>query len=148
MGASGAELRAGAPAWQRWLVLGLRVALAALFVVAGLAKLRDPARFALEIGNYRLAAGLAPALAAFLPAAEIVGGAGVLLLSRPWRRAAALLLGVLMLAFTFAVSSALARGVNIDCGCFGGGEGPITALTLARNLVLLAACAALVRLER
>jgi uncharacterized membrane protein YphA (DoxX/SURF4 family) len=57
-----------------------------------------------------------------LPIAEIlVGGcllAGVLV------RANAVLSALLLVAFVIGISSAWARGLSIDCGCFGGGGGP------------------------
>jgi uncharacterized membrane protein YphA (DoxX/SURF4 family) len=125
----------------------LRLGLGALFMVAGVAKLVDPTQFATEIANYRLLPQLAPWLAVVLPATEIVAGVVLAVAPLAWRRGAALLVGGLLVAFTVAVSGALLRGIDIDCGCFGSGSGPITWLTLARNLALLAAAAALFALE-
>jgi uncharacterized membrane protein YphA (DoxX/SURF4 family) len=118
-------------------LLVLRFALGTLLIVAGGLKLRDPNKFALEIGNYQLLPEWAPVMAATLPAIEIVLGAALMILPRPWRQGAAAAATVLMAMFTFVVTAALVRGVNIECGCFGGGEGPITALTVGRNVVLL-----------
>jgi hypothetical protein len=50
--------------------------------------------------------------------------------------------------FTVAVVSAVARGVNIDCGCFGAGSGPVSGLTIVRNLGLLAVAARWLLLDR
>jgi hypothetical protein len=36
-------------------------------------------------------------------------------------------------------------GINVDCGCFGGNTGPVTAWTAARDLVLLALAALVFR---
>ena len=44
-------------------------------------------------------------------------------------------------------TAAYLRGINIDCGCFGGGGGPITWVTILRNLLLMAAAGAVLRLE-
>jgi hypothetical protein len=65
-----------------------------------------------------------------------------------WRRAGALALAGLLAAFTVAVGSAVLRGLDIDCGCFGTGSGPASWLTVMRNLALLAAAVALLALER
>ena len=46
---------------------------------------------------------------------------GLLLIVGILTRAAAIMAGLLMIAFIAAVSSAAARGLSIDCGCFGGG---------------------------
>jgi putative oxidoreductase len=130
------------------LLWAIRLGLGALFVYAGLMKLRDPGEFAIEIANYRLLPGLAPYGAVMLPTVEIVAGLGAIVLPRTWRRAAALVIAGLMLMFTVAVSVALARGINIDCGCFGGDSSPITALTLLRDLAMLGGASALVLLDR
>jgi putative oxidoreductase len=126
----------------------LRLGLAGLFIVAGILKINDPSRFALEIANYQLMPSLAPFIAIGMPSTEIVVGLGLLLLPKPWRQAAAALLAGMLAVFLFAVSSALYRNVNIDCGCFGGSEGPIGPLTVVRNVALLAAALLLFWLER
>jgi len=124
--------------WATWIV---RCALAALFLYAGVSKWGDPAAFAVEIDHYELLPAFAPYLAVALPAIEIVLGLSLLVLPRMWRRSAALACAGLMLAFTGAAVYALRRGLNIDCGCFGSGSGPITWLTLVRDAALLGACA-------
>ena len=123
-----------------WL---LRVGLGALMLVPGVLKMLDPTSFATEIHNYQLFPALAPVLAAALPAVEITLGAVLLAGTRPWVRAGALGSAVLLAVFTVAVTSVVARGINISCGCFGAGSGPISALTLLRDLALLAASGAL-----
>jgi uncharacterized membrane protein YphA (DoxX/SURF4 family) len=66
------------------LLWALRIALGALFVVTGVLKLGDPTAFAVEIHNYQLFPGLAPVLAATLPAVELVVGAAILVGPRAW----------------------------------------------------------------
>jgi putative oxidoreductase len=134
-----------APAWTSWVWLVLRLALAALFLYAGASKLADPTAFAVEIDHYQLMPWLAPYLAAGLPALEITLGVALVVLPAPWRRAAALGCLALMVAFTVAAAWALVRKLDIDCGCFGKGSGPITWLTMLRDAALIAACAVLVR---
>jgi hypothetical protein len=116
--------------------------------VAGALKLGDPTAFANEITNYRLLPSLAPWLAATLPAVEIALGIALVIAPGPWRRAAALATIALMAVFTVAVSQVVVRGINIDCGCFGGNTGPVTLLTVGRDLVLLAMAGAIFWLER
>ncbi len=130
----------------RVLFWALRIGLGALFVLTGVLKLGDPSAFAVEIHNYQLFPSLAPVLAATLPAIELVLGAALLLGPRSWLRAGALATSALLVVFTVAVGSAVARGINISCGCFGSGSSPVTLLTVARDVVLLAASAALLRL--
>jgi uncharacterized membrane protein YphA (DoxX/SURF4 family) len=130
------------------VVTVLRLGLGGLLAVAGIFKLRDPAGFAVEIGNYQLIPALAPYLAAALPVTEIAVGLALILAPLAWRRSAAAAAAVLLVAFGVAVASAYLRGINIACGCFGGGGDAIGPLTIARNLALLAAVAALLALDR
>jgi uncharacterized membrane protein YphA (DoxX/SURF4 family) len=119
----------------------LRAGLGALFTWTGVIKLADPSTFATEIQNYQLFTSLAPIMAASMPALEVVLGLALLAAPRPWARAGALATGGLMLVFTIAVTTVIFRGINISCGCFGADSGPITWLTVLRDLALLAACA-------
>jgi uncharacterized membrane protein YphA (DoxX/SURF4 family) len=124
----------------------LRLGLGGLFLYTGAIKLVDPTAFAVEIHNYQLFPALAPLMAASLPAVELAVGAAILAGPRAWLRAGALACTALMVVFTVAVGSAVARGVNISCGCFGAGSGPVTSVTVLRDVVLLAASAALLLL--
>jgi putative oxidoreductase len=124
-----------------WL---LRLGLGALFVLAGVLKLAQPTAFATEIVNYRFLPALAPYLAATLPAIEIGLGLALVAAPVPWRRAAALAMAGMLAIFTVAVGQVVARGINIDCGCFGGGSGPVSGWTIARDVALLAAALAAV----
>ena len=122
-----------------------RAIVAAVFLYAGASKLSAPDAFADAIGRYRLVPRLvAEALAFYLPWLEIACGAGVL-----WSRLRAGALAVastLAVLFALAVASALARGLDIDCGCFGAqetaGRRPL-ALSLGFDMILAAACVAL-----
>jgi uncharacterized membrane protein YphA (DoxX/SURF4 family) len=126
----------------------LRLVLGGVLLVAGALKLRVPGAFATEIANYQLFPAMAPYLAVVLPLVEIVVGVALLFAPRTWRRAAALCAVALFAQFTVAVASAYFRRINIDCGCFGTGGGPITALTLVRDVALMAAAVAVLVLER
>ncbi len=77
----------------------------------------DPPAFAHMIYNYKLAPGWAiNALAITLPWVELL--AGLALILGTWKRDAAALIGLMLLAFIAAVGVNLARGHAIDCGCF------------------------------
>ena len=94
---------------------------------------------------------LPPATAQFLgwvlPFVEVA--LGLLLIAGLFTRPAAAVAGVLGLVFTAAVISVAARGMSIDCGCFGGG-GPVApgdthyAFEIVRDLGLVALCGWLV----
>ena len=121
------------------LASALRLGLGLLMAYAGAIKLLEPpATFAEEIGNYRLLPMLAPLAAVTLPAVEVVAGLALILLRGGWRRGAALLNLGLLLVFTAAVASARVRGIDLRCGCFGGDSGPVTNLTVVRDVALSA----------
>jgi uncharacterized membrane protein YphA (DoxX/SURF4 family) len=133
---------------SRAFALVLRVLVGGVLAVAGALKLRAPGAFATEIANYQLTPAAAPYLAVTLPVVELMLGGALIVAPRAWRRAAALGALALFGMFTGAVASAYFRRINIDCGCFGTGGGPITALTLARNVGLMTAAALVLRFDR
>ena len=76
-----------------------------------------------------------------LPAIEIVVGGALLVGPARWRRAAALAAVGLLVMFTVAIVHVVHAGINVDCGCFGGNSGPVTAWTAVRDLLMIAAAA-------
>lgn len=103
---------------NRWLQIGLRWLLGGIFIYAGVLKILSPPPFADSIATFRLLpAPLINLLALGLPVFEVAVG-GLLVVGRYVRAAA---LGVLVMTgvFAFALASALARGLPVDCGCFG-----------------------------
>ena len=133
---------------MKWFNLILRFALGGIFVFAGAEKIIDPATFAKSIGNYQL---LPPdwvnLLAITLPWIETL--AGGLLMTGVWRRANAVILAGLLVVFLVAISSAMHRGLNINCGCtntLGGAK--VGWQKLAEDTALLALAAWLVGKER
>lgn len=102
------------------LGLLLRLGLAAVWFISGFAKASDPRETRVAVRAYQLLSpGVADVVAAVLPWLEI--GAGVLLLFGLATRLAGVLSALLLIAFLIGVISAAARGLSIDCGCFGGG---------------------------
>jgi uncharacterized membrane protein YphA (DoxX/SURF4 family) len=98
--------------------LGLRLVVGGAFVLAGALKIAHPAEFALAVANYRLVPhALTNPVAILMPWVEVV--AGSLVLAGIWLRAAALVITGLTGMFALVILSALARGLNIECGCFG-----------------------------
>ncbi|MBV8454655.1 MAG: DoxX family membrane protein [Deltaproteobacteria bacterium] len=106
----------------RWdyLMFLISLALAAVFIYAGVDKIRDPLQFADSIAAFAiLPRALINLFALSLPLFEIA--CGLLLLWPSTRRIAALAVVVISVVFFVALSSALLRGITIDCGCFGAG---------------------------
>jgi uncharacterized membrane protein YphA (DoxX/SURF4 family) len=99
------------------LVSLLRVALGAVFIVASLDKIQDPEAFATNIANYRLLPYTwINGIAIVLPWLEVA--TGTLLVLGVWIRASTMILWGLLLVFSVVISQALARGLDISCGCF------------------------------
>jgi len=99
------------------LVSLLRVALGVVFIVASLDKIQNPEAFATTIANYRLLPyKFINGIAIVLPWLEVVTGAFLVL--GVWIRASTMIAWGLLFTFSIAISQALARGLDISCGCF------------------------------
>jgi uncharacterized membrane protein YphA (DoxX/SURF4 family)/protein-disulfide isomerase len=106
--------------WVLWAGTVGRLLLAGVFGVAGVLKLGDPAQTVRSVRAYRLLPEwLAVPFGHALPWLE-VALAVLLLLGIALRLAAGVSL-FLMTLFVAGISSAWARGLRIDCGCFGDG---------------------------
>ncbi|HNV15638.1 MAG TPA: DoxX family membrane protein [Dermatophilaceae bacterium] len=127
----------------------LRLVLGGVILVAGALKVTNLGQSALAVRAYQLLPyDLAGYVGYALPIIEIV--IGLLLVLGLFTRISALLGALLMLAFVIGIASAWARGLSIDCGCFGGGgtigaEETAYPLELSRDVALLLAGAWLVR---
>lgn len=122
--------------WLRWAGLAVRVAAAAVWIVAGVAKVGQIHDFQVLVQRYAI---LPPALAApfatILPFLEI--GIGLYFLVGLFVRGTALVGTLLFVAFLAAQISALARGISLDCGCFGTiAETTVSPLTIVRDFAL------------
>jgi uncharacterized membrane protein YphA (DoxX/SURF4 family) len=97
-----------------------RIGLAAVWIISGTIKAADADQTYVAVRAYDV---LPPAgvevVAALLPWVELA--LGVLLLVGVGVRLVAGLSAALLLVFVAGVSQAWARGLLIDCGCFGGG---------------------------
>jgi uncharacterized membrane protein YphA (DoxX/SURF4 family) len=103
-----------------WFGLSSRLILGGVLFAAGWLKIFTPAKSQMAVRAYEvLPIGLANFLGIALPWLEI--GFGVLLIIGVAVRLSAIVGGGLMLLFIAAISQAWARGLSIDCGCFGGG---------------------------
>lgn len=120
------------------LMLVLRVAMGLLFVAAAWPKLMDPAAFATAVTNYRMLPLPAErVLALVLPPLELL--AGLALIVGVLDAGARVVVLALMLVFTTAIGTALARGLDISCGCFDTeGGAKVGIAKLAENVGLTA----------
>ena len=102
----------------RLLIVSCRILVGLVMLAAALGKIGDPATFASQIHHFRLIPVAGENLLAMtLPWIELLAGLGLTLSVRP--RSAAWLSTAMMVVFTIAVGAALARKLDIECGCFG-----------------------------
>jgi uncharacterized membrane protein YphA (DoxX/SURF4 family) len=116
------------------------IAAAALLVLAGVAKLRQPADATTFLGSLGL-----PAPILLVPASSLleVGSGGAVLV---WPRVAAAAMALLYLVFTVLVTVQRQQSETFSCGCFGADRAPVSRVHLYLNVsclvVSLAAVAA------
>ncbi|NDV62685.1 hypothetical protein G0Q06_09505 [Puniceicoccales bacterium CK1056] len=118
-----------------WVVQGF---ISLFFFFSGISKLLDPAAFSMAIERYQLVGGtLSWAIALWLPWLECMLAAT--LWSRNWRLPSLALLIGMMGVFQIALLSALLRGLDISCGCFGTEVESGVLFSFIRNFFLLGA---------
>jgi uncharacterized membrane protein YphA (DoxX/SURF4 family) len=103
---------------NKTLLVVFRLVLGGLFIYAGAVKVLDPLGFAQNIRNYDLVGQSLSFIAAIvLPWLEIL--AGVALAAGVWKRASALIISGLLVFFILLTLVTIARGLDVECGCFG-----------------------------
>ena len=111
--------------WVRWAERLGRWVLAGVFLWAAVPKILDPLGFAQDIENYQLLTGpfegLVSPTAVVLPWVEAF--AALALLSGFAVDGAVLLVTLQLVMFIGALFQAWFRDLDIDCGCFGHGNG-------------------------
>ncbi len=116
-----------------------RIAIGLVMLAAALAKIGDPAAFAGQIHHFRLIPSAVDNLLAItLPWVELLAGLALVLGVRA--RSGAWLAAAMMVVFTLAVGAAVARRLDIECGCFGTADASrVGVKKLLENLALTGA---------
>lgn len=110
----------GGPPVLGWLALAARLVIGGVWIYAGAVKLPDPAQSVEAVRAYQLLPGdMASTVGQLLPVVEVV--VGICLVLGLVTRAFAVLSALLFVAFIAGIASVWIRGIDIDCGCFGGG---------------------------
>ena len=130
------------PVHRDLLALLLRLVLGVVILVAGALKVGQLETSARSVRAYQLLPyDVAGAIGYGLPVLELA--VGVLLVLGLFTRVSAVIAGFLMVVFIIGIASAWARGLSIDCGCFGKGGTIAASQTqypqeIARDVGLLA----------
>jgi uncharacterized membrane protein YphA (DoxX/SURF4 family) len=133
---------------MRWIGLLARLLLGGVLLVAGALKVPHPEASVTAVRAYQLLpVELADGIGRALPIVEVI--VGLLLVLGVFTRWAAVVGGLLMVAFVIGIASVWARGISINCGCFGDGGVDPDAMSkypweIARDVVLLLAAGLLV----
>ena len=99
------------------IALLCRVILGVILVYASIDKIVHPAEFAKSIGNYNvLPFGLENLLGIVLPILELL--VGICLVFGIMLDGSAIITAGMMTVFIIALSQAMIRGIDINCGCF------------------------------
>lgn len=102
---------------NEYFLLISRITVGTVFLMVSLAKVVHPGAFANEIGNYDLFPEIIVNFSAVvLPWIELI--CGMLLIAGVRLKANSLIISILLIFFILSVGSAMARGLNIDCGCY------------------------------
>ena len=126
-----------------WAGLAARLVTGVVWLVAGGLKITQPDASVNAVRAYQLLpSSVAEAVGLALPAVEVVVGLALVL--GVLTRGAAVVSALLFVAFIVGIASVWARGIEIDCGCFGGGGAQAGAASaypweIARDAALLAA---------
>ncbi|MCY7396013.1 MAG: DoxX family membrane protein [Nocardioides sp.] len=137
---------------KAWSGLVARLVVGAVWIWAGAIKLPDPAASVQAVRAYQLLpSSIVATVGQLLPVVEVV--IGVCLVLGVLTRGAGVLSSLLLVAFVVGVASVWARGIEIDCGCFGGGGARAGAAAaypweIARDVALLALSAYVAWLPR
>jgi uncharacterized membrane protein YphA (DoxX/SURF4 family) len=117
--------------------LALRIVIGGIFVYAAWLKLQAPwPIFAMNIDSYQvLPMPAVEFVARTLPWLELL--LGIWLIAGVWRKISTLAASLLLIVFFGLMIRAMAKGLQIDCGCFGPGD-RLSPLTLVRDGSLLA----------
>ncbi|OWV13682.1 DoxX family protein [Micromonospora wenchangensis] len=108
------------PLVRPWLGVAARLGLAAVWLYAGATKVGDLAASGRAVNAYQVMPyEVATAIGAALPFVELA--LGLLLLAGLATRLSAGISAALLVVFVAGIASAWARGLAIDCGCFGSG---------------------------
>jgi putative oxidoreductase len=124
-----------------------RLIVGVVFIYASVYKIIEPEQFAKSITYYKaLPVAVVNIMAVVMPWLELFTGA--MLVFGVFSKSNAFIIAIMLFIFIIAVSQALARGIDISCGCFRaeGGE-RIGAGLLIRDVIYFLMCLQIMRFD-
>lgn len=115
-----------------------RLILGGVFIYASIDKILHPGDFAKAVANYKVLTSpvLINLVGVILPWCELL--AGVLIIVRVWARGAWTVLTGLTAMFIVLIAVTMARGIDVNCGCFSStGASKVGWDLLIRDILLL-----------
>lgn len=99
-------------------LFSLRFFVGLVFIIAGIIKIIAPVEFFEAVMNYKIFGEfISQIIAVVIPWLELI--IGLLIIFEVYIKENLLLYLVLLLSFNILIASAIIRGLNINCGCFG-----------------------------
>lgn len=111
-----------------------KITLGLLFLTSFLSKLKNFSQFVVTVSNFRL---LPSSLSQLVAVLVLIGELMVILFLFKWQLIAFCLASVLLVIFSAAFASVLARNIQTKCNCFGTSQHPISQVDLFRNFGFL-----------
>lgn len=123
--------------FNKYFLFTARIFLGTIFIFSGIEKISDPHLFAESISNYRIFTDILANLSAvILPWLELASGLLLFFGLRTKENSSLILF--LLIIFNVLILSAMARGLDIDCGCFGTARAQKAGLQkIIENLILI-----------
>jgi len=137
---------------SKYVQIVLQIIIGAVFLYASYNKLFDQQGFAKSIYGYKFIPDfLINIMAIIVPSLEFI--AGIFLMFGLFRKGSSLIIIVLLSVFLVALVQAYARGLDIDCGCFGSDPAAKTTSTdilirIFQDILLLAGAIIIFKFSR
>lgn len=111
-----------------------------MFCLAGFYKISDPIGFHGDLLAYDLSLpdSVSRLIAVAFPSLELICGVGLII--GFWRESVALLALIMSTIFVLILAQAMARGLDLNCGCFGTARGhwfDLPSIALIRAFIML-----------
>lgn len=121
---------------NKYVILISRFLVGIVFIIASIDKIAVPELFAINIEGYNiLPISLINIIAIIIPWIELL--CGIFLISGFYLRSSSLIVSIFLVLFILMITSAILRGLDIDCGCFGVESSEVSWMRVIEDIILL-----------